>query len=285
MRAGLALGLLLAACRGGGSPSEPAPAPFLPPAEVDAPGDELTTDPLPWNPAFIARHHVTGVIILSRLGDAELEDSLRFDPAGHLVERHLKSGRDSVGDWGLQWNEGRLEQLTETLPGGSTSRTTYRYDQAGRPVEIAHPDAVEKLIEVREYDAGRRLKARRFTRDGKPMGEERIERDERGRMAAAIRQNPEGDKLEERRTYQGDRLVGIRWSQRGVQKVWRLSYDPAGRITRIEVEQDSEPSGAESYDYDERGFPRARSRTSAAPDAPATTVEFRVTADQPRETP
>jgi len=272
---------MLLACRPqGATVSEPAPVAFLPPHEADLPGDELTTDPLPWNPAFLAHHKIAGVTVLSELAgsDRGLEDSLRFDESGHLVERHLKSGPDPIGSWGLEWKDGRLVQLTETLPGGATTRTTYRYDQAGRPIEIAHPDRVEKLVEQREYDAAGRLAARRWTRDGAPNGEEKIERDAQGRMVAAVRQGTQGERLEERRTYQGDRLAGITWSQPGLEKSWRLSYDPAGRIQRIDVD-----SGAEVFEYDERGFPRARRKTLPMPDAPTSTIEYRF--DQPRATP
>jgi YD repeat-containing protein len=271
---------MLLACRGGSSVSEPAPAPFLPPSEADAPGAELATDPLPWNPAFLAHHEIAGVTVLSELAgsDRGLEDSLRFDESGHLVERHLKSGPDPIGTWGLEWKEGRLVQLTETLPGGAVSRTTYQYDQAGRPVEIAHPDQVEKLVEQRVYDAGGKLATRRWTRDGAPSGEETIERDAQGRMRAAVRQSPQGERLEERRTYQADRLVGVAWTQPGASKTWRISYDKAGRIQRIDIDQGG---AAEVFEYDERGFPRARRKTS--PPAPPAVVEYRF--DQPRATP
>ena len=257
----------------------PAPPPFLPPAEVDAPGAELVTDPLPWNPAFIAHHHIAGVTITSPLpgSDRQLHDALRFDGAGHLVERHLKSGPDPIGTWGLEWKEGRLVQVTETLPGGATSRTTYRYDAAGRPVEIAHPDAPDTPVEERRYDAAGALTSRRWTRAGAPAGEETIERDDKGRMVAAVRQGPAGERMEERRTWDGERLVGVAWTQPGAGKTWRLSYDPAGRITRIDVDQ----AGSEAFTYDPRGFPLSRTRT--APPSPPQTIEYEI--DQPRETP
>ncbi len=261
--------------------SEPAPAPppFLPPTEVDAPGAELVTDPLPWNPAFLAHHKIAGVAITSPLpgSDRRLEDLLRFDGAGHLVERHLTSGPDPIGTWGLEWRDGRLAQVTETLPGGASSRTTVRYDTAGRPVEIAHPDAPDTPVEERLYDDAGVLTSRRWTRGGAPAGEEKIERDERGRMVAAVRLGLSGERMEERRTYDGDRLVGIAWTQPGAQKTWRLSYDPAGRISRIDIDT----GASEAFAYDAEGFPKSRTKT--APAAPPQTVEYEF--DQPRETP
>ncbi|HEU5061214.1 MAG TPA: hypothetical protein VFU21_32005 [Kofleriaceae bacterium] len=259
--------------------SEPAPPPFLPPAEVDAPAAELVTDPLPWNPAFIAHHKIAGVTITSPLAGSErgLEDTLRFDAAGHLLERHLRSGPDPIGTWGLEWKDGRLVQVTETLPGGATRRTTVQYDGGGRPVEIAHPDEPDTPVEQRSYDANGALASRRWTRGGAPAGEERIERDAGGRMVAAVRQGPNGDRIEERRTYEGDRLVGVTWSQPGASKSWRLSYDAGGRVARIDIDG----SGSEVFTYDQRGFPQSRTRT--APPAPPQTIAYEF--DQPRETP
>lgn len=278
-RALLAVGILVASCRGETKVTEPAPPPFLPPAEVDAPGAELVTDPLPWNPAFIAHHRIAGVTIASPLpgSDRGLEDSLRFDGEGHLLERHLRSGPDPIGTWGLEWQGGRLVQVTETLPGGATSRTTVRYDEAGRPVEIAHPDAPDTPVEEREYDAAGVLVARRWKRAGQPAGEERFERDARGRMVAAVRTGPAGERVEERRTWEGDRLVAVAWTQAGAGKSWRLAYDAAGRVARIEVDQ----TGSHEFRYDPRGFPL--SRTTVAPPAPPATIEYRF--DQPRPTP
>lgn len=283
MRASLTLVLLLASCRGessGGDAKQQQPPPaFLPPTEVDAPGAELITDPLPWNPAFIAHHKIAGVTIDSPLpgSDRGLQDSLRFDPAGHLVERHLRSGPDPLGTWGLEWKDDRLVQMTETLPGGASSRTTYRYDAAGRVVEIAHPDAPEKVREERTYDAGGALTSRSWTHDHVPAGEQRFERDPRGRMVTAVRQSQQGEHMEERRTYQGERLTGIDWTQPGATKSWRLTYDPAGRIVRIDVDH----AATQVFTYDARGFPITRVKN--APPAPLETIEYDF--DQPRETP
>lgn len=283
-RASLALVVLFASCRGessgGDAKQEPPPPPaFLPPTEVDAPGSELIADPLPWNPAFIAHHKIAGITITSQLpgSDRALEDSLRFDAAGHLVERHLSSGRDRFGTWGVAWKDDRVAQMTETLPGGASSRTTYRYDAAGRLVEIAHPDAPEKVREERTYDAAGALTSRSWTHDHVPAGDERFERDARGRLVAAIRQSQQGERMEERRTYQGDRLTAIDWTQPGGKKSWHLTYDPAGRIVRIDVDH----AATQVFTYDERGFPLTR--TKNAPPAPLETIEYDF--DQPRDTP
>lgn len=282
----LAIPLALAACRGGsGGGGDSAPPPFLPPPEVEAPGSEATSDLLPWNPAFLAHHDLTAVTVVTRMAgsDVVIEESLRFDGDGRLVARQMKSGSDQAGSWTFEWRGERLAQVTESLRGGATSRITYRYDDEGRPVEIAHPDTMDGLTEMREYDAAGRLTTRRWIRIGAPGDEERIERDAGGRMVAAIRTSPEGDRQEERRTYQGDRLTGMTSEVGTVKKVWRLAYDAAGRIQRIDVDVDGKLFASDVFEYDERGFPRAVRRTSSVSDVPATTVEYRF--DQPRETP
>jgi YD repeat-containing protein len=167
--------------------------------------------------------------------------------------------------------------MTETLPGGATSRTTYRYDAAGRVIEIAHPDVPEKMIEERTYDAGGALTSRRWTSNGTPAGEERFERDPRGRLVAAVRESHQGERMEERRTYQGDRLTGIDWTQPGASRSWRITYDPDGRIVRIDIDR----AATVVFTYDARGFPVSRAKN--APPSPLQTIEYDF--DQPRETP